>query len=528
MQRYSTSGNAQSLDRVDSYMEVSVSTGRLRIIGNRLDEFFSQKGDLAVNPYNDVEIHQIQNLLRYENIAWSRVPRTYIVLRIAGQINAIDELIEVGLTDHWWPATAQILPDTLSPTAKADILAAQDLILTKSLTLEKGKDGQHACFGSGEDLPFETKAILGRGGFGVVEKVLSLISYKEYALKRIRRRTYFAGAANSMEGSITELEVIKRLEHRHIVKFVGSYTDPDFIGLLMSPVAEYNLSDYFQLIPGSKDHESVLRSFFGCLASAIGYLHTSRVRHKDIKPQNILISAGNVLLTDFGLSRDSLETSSSATEGASGFSPRYCAPEVAAFEPRDSSSDIWSLGCVYLEMVSVLKGWTVTQMQDYLKEHGSRSPYVRCNESGTLELTEALRHIGKIQDSLPLDWIKTMLAMDRFTRPTAGALASRIELTNSSLDTRLTFCGFCCITESGLTTLESESLLNGIDQRTGIPPPGKLIATKRPASRKGAGHNQTQYSSATTEAQSIPHRSKPPNAPAVLQSLPPLSASADV
>lgn len=472
-------------------------------LDDRLAEFFTRAETPNRRQYTDTEIHQIQNLLGYKSRSWGRVPRMYIVLRLAGHLDLLDSLIGLGFTDHWFPVTAQIFPDTLSPTAIANILNAQPLVLTKSSALEKGKDGQHACFGPGEDLPFERKAFLGRGGSGFVEKVLSRISHKEYALKRIHRQTYFKGAANSMEQCVRELEVLKRLEHRHIVDFVGSYTDPEFIGLLMSPVAECNLADYFNLIPNSKDHESLLRSFFGCLATALKYIHESRVRHKDIKPQNILIKAGNVLLTDFGLARDSLEATYSISDGPSGFSARYCAPEVAAFETRDSSSDIWSLGCVYLEMVSVLKGWTVTDMQNYLKEHGSRSSYIRSNKSGTLQLIAVLRYIGGPHDTLPLDWIETMLAVDSVVRPTARALASRVESANHSLDAKMTFCGICCVTEHGLMTPESDSLMTGMDEDEN---PSLSLdihsVEKRTTRRKVAGPNRTRVNSSAAETRS--------------------------
>ena len=499
-------------------------------IDDRLTELFDRAKTHNQRQYTDTEIHRIQSLLGYLNRSWSRVPRTYIVLRHAGHIDLLDSLIEHGFSDYWFPVSAPILPDILSPVAKANILDAQNLILTKLTTFEKGKDGQHACFGPGEDLPFETMAILGRGVSGVVEKVLSSISFREYALKRIRRKTYFRGAASSMEACITELEVLRRLEHKHIVDFVGSYTDPEFIGLLMSPVADCNLAKYFELIPSSEDRQSLLRSFFGCLATALAYLHESRVRHKDIKPQNILIKGGNVLLADFGLARDSLELTCSMSDGASGFSPRYCAPEVAAFEPRDSSSDIWSLGCVFLEMVSVLKGWSVTEMQNRLKQYGSRSSYVRCNENGTSHLIATLRDRGEIHDNLPLDWIETMLALDRSLRPTARSLASRIESAHRLLDAKITFCGICCMTGYGEVNLEGDSDMTDMDESASTPLP-QLYTTKkrRKISREAADkrRNQVHSSPARNQSASRKRKSKQQQAPPALRSSSSLSPTVD-
>jgi serine/threonine protein kinase len=91
---------------------------------------------------------------------------------------------------------------------------------------------------------------------------------------------------------------LKKLSHIHIVELIGSYTDPKFVGIIMSPVAEYNLKDFLELDPLPSGARSFLRTFFGCLAAALCYLHDNRVRHKDIKPQNILVKGHQIFLTD--------------------------------------------------------------------------------------------------------------------------------------------------------------------------------------------------------------------------------------
>ena len=95
----------------------------------------------------------------------------------------------------------------------------------------------------------------------------------------------------------------------------------------------------------------ILQNAFGCLSAALQYLHNQRCRHKDIKPANILVKNGSVLLTDFGTSRN-WAGDSGTTVGTSGpYTPAYAAPEVVEWESRNEAADIWSLGCVFLEMV---------------------------------------------------------------------------------------------------------------------------------------------------------------------------------
>ncbi|PSN63191.1 kinase-like protein, partial [Corynespora cassiicola Philippines] len=88
----------------------------------------------------------------------------------------------------------------------------------------------------------------------------------------------------------------------------------------------------------------------GCLITAVEYLHEQKIRHKDLKPSNILLGPNDVWLTDFGSATDFSMLSQSATDGVERGTPKYFAPEVASFEPHGRAADMFSLGCVLLEI----------------------------------------------------------------------------------------------------------------------------------------------------------------------------------
>jgi len=96
----------------------------------------------------------------------------------------------------------------------------------------------------------------------------------------------------------------------------------------MSPVANIDFAAYLSQVPFPSSQLPAVRTYFGCLSSAIKYLHGHRIRHSDIKPANILIKSGN-FLTDFRLSRYSIDGDGNTTSGVAPLSPRYYAPEVA-------------------------------------------------------------------------------------------------------------------------------------------------------------------------------------------------------
>lgn len=120
----------------------------------------------------------------------------------------------------------------------------------------------------------------------------------------------------------------------------------------MAPVADCDLKVFLgQPSLHAADYDCI-REAFGCLCAAMAYLHRQQCRHKDIKPDNILVKQRSVYITDFGIARDWRMLKKSTTTGEIGpVTHAYIAPEVAFHDSRNSSSDIWSLGCVFLDMI---------------------------------------------------------------------------------------------------------------------------------------------------------------------------------
>ena len=148
---------------------------------------------------------------------------------------------------------------------------------------------------------------------------------------------------------------------------IASYSDPRWFGLIISPLADCDLKAYYDLCKGDEARLATLRTFYGCLAAGLDYLYLKKIRHRDIKPENILVKGETVYLTDFGISLDWELLSGSTTSENSAKTWIYCAPEVAENEPRNTSADVWSLGCVFLEMTTILSGLEINDMREYFK-----------------------------------------------------------------------------------------------------------------------------------------------------------------
>ncbi|KAL9001434.1 MAG: hypothetical protein Q9169_000009 [Polycauliona sp. 2 TL-2023] len=417
---------------------------------------------------SDSTFKSISQLLKYlethHHVAgWSDRPRTYTVLRNINRLDLFRSFIELGLNDIAFPYTIEKVPDLIQEDGLRDrFLRHQNYILTTAIHLE---DGRHALTKDGEDL-YRLVRHLGRGGFGSVDEVWSRMSFRTYARKKFLRKTSSKADQKILMNFENELTNLKRLSHEHLVKVIGSYTDQKSVAFLMEPVADMNLLMFLDSF--SQDRESSspsLRSYFGCLANAVAYLHTQRIKHRDLKPANILIKDFKVYIADFGTARDwSLALNDTTTDSGVPVTPAYMAPEVAHRSPRNSAADMWSLGVVFLDMLTVLRGQSLFKMRRFIANHGTKHPYVYANGSATTQWFEELRLHGQgpVSDNEPLSWIKDLTQIEPQRRPKPWALASQIRSSVSST----AFIGICCADEAEIEDYPSPPLTATSEEET--------------------------------------------------------------
>jgi serine/threonine protein kinase len=397
--------------------------------------------------FSENDVREITKILEtLENGVWSRIPRTYIVLRLIGRLDAVESFVHPDCSDTWFPFTKLSLPTVLRHDA-AQFLEAQKLVCNmKALNLERVDTG-HCHFPDPDEIPLKKIGQLGKGGSGFVERVISTITHKEYALKLIKRGQTFKKDRRVLRNYEKELANLKKVSHahRHIIPLVGSYTDPRCVGILF-PVADCNLAEFMEQ-SAETEERWLIRTYFGCLASALSFLHDSSIRHKDIKPHNILIKDREPLFTDFGLALDWSQLGHSTTLGPTGITPQYGAPEVAACEPRNSSSDVWSLGCVFLELWAFLKGASAKNLAAFTTIEGRRLPY----HSKDVKLPDLFEYVkelpGPISDSLPCIWIDRMLERERGDRWSAHMILESIQEQSADATTQYIYIGLCCLNE---------------------------------------------------------------------------------
>jgi serine/threonine protein kinase len=234
---------------------------------------------------------------------------------------------------------------------------------------------------------------------------------------------------------------------------MGSYSDPKYFALIMQPVGECSLSEYYATAAHNPDALSLLRSFVGCLAGAVSYLHAQRIRHRDIKPQNIIVRGDEVLLTDFGIAYHWGNLTRGTTTADSGKTLVYAAPEVVHVEPRNTAADVWSLGCVVLEIATLLKGRAPRDAWEFFKHAGDGDDYsYHANRESIPRWAAGLRDAAPKSDNAVLSWALGMLQAEPSARPTAAAVFEEVAAVSRQVG--ILFTGPCCLDGADSSTDE--------------------------------------------------------------------------
>jgi hypothetical protein len=184
-----------------------------------------------------------------------------------------------------------------------------------------------------------------------------------------------------------------------------------------------------------------------------------------LKPGNILVKNDVVLITDFGTSRNWSDRSKGTTTGESGpYTPGYAAPEVVAWEARNESSDIWSLGCVFVDILSVLKGESLKSKDQFFGENGNGGRNPRVNPHGLNLWLSKLRAVGD-EDNQPILWTQQML------QPGPNDRISSVRLLDEILGyvDEYIYYGHCCADqEEDLSSCHSSEFaddVSSVDER---------------------------------------------------------------
>ena len=183
---------------------------------------------------------------------------------------------------------------------------------------------------------------IGGGSFGAVYLVKDKETNKLYAMKKFYLDNLGKG------GAIRQKEILSKFDHENIHKVLDMFISKNKNQYLITPYYQNNLNDYVS----KKLPENVIKQIILQILKGANYLHSMKYIHRDIKPDNILLSSeGKIILTDFDLCRqESKGKEDKLTKTA--VTLYYRAPEIFYGDSYYTTKvDIWSIGCVFTELV---------------------------------------------------------------------------------------------------------------------------------------------------------------------------------
>ena len=211
------------------------------------------------------------------------------------------------------------------------------------------------------DERYEIVGLLGRGGMATVYLVNDLKEKKKRALKVLQERL---SDPVSIKRFKREFQACSRLEHKNIVKMHALGQQANTFYYTMDYLPHPTLAEVLE-DEGFLSEERVL-ALVEEIASAFNHFHSRGLVHRDLKPSNLIIKEnGEVVIVDFGLSRDIEMTALTATGCIIG-TPQYMSPEQIHGEHVEAATDIWALGAITYEALSGRRAFAADNVQDIM------------------------------------------------------------------------------------------------------------------------------------------------------------------
>ncbi|XP_063913533.1 serine/threonine-protein kinase SIK2 isoform X3 [Zophobas morio] len=228
---------------------------------------------------------------------------------------------------------------------------------------------------------YDIERTIGKGNFAVVKLAKHRITKTEVAIKIIDKSQLDAG---NLQKVYREVDIMKRLDHPHIIKLYQVMETKNMIYLVSEYASQGEIFDYIARY--GRMTEDQARTKFWQILSAVEYCHNRNIVHRDLKAENLLLdSNNNIKIADFGFSN--YYTSGGLLSTWCG-SPPYAAPEV--FEGKKYTGpeiDIWSLGVVLYVLVCgalPFDGCSLQALRDRVLSGRFRIPYFMSSDCESL------------------------------------------------------------------------------------------------------------------------------------------------
>lgn len=290
----------------------------------------------------------------------------------------IFKFVEKGYTDQKLPLSNKTMNTIFQDQNK---IKAFQKMLSRKRVINFGQGEHKKIEGRFDLVPFRKikRSKVRNGRFGKVDQV----SEGYYDNDKLFARKTIDRCEQNDQIIARELEIYKKLPmHVHLLSLRASYEQNNQIMLILDPWAEYNL-EQFQRAPTDmifwntktkNDQLNLIINWMLCMVSTLGFLHQYKIKHIDLKPDNILLKEKDnwvvPILGDLGLAKRFSKTSKSVKKEGNLF---YQSPEQFDCQLVGRKADIFSLGCIFLELSFLIAGKRRKEITEKLIPEGQKT-----------------------------------------------------------------------------------------------------------------------------------------------------------
>ncbi|KAK3832333.1 MAG: kinase-like domain-containing protein [Linnemannia gamsii] len=240
---------------------------------------------------------------------------------------------------------------------------------------------QHPQSGTIKTFQYLKGGLIGRGSFGKVYHAFNLDTCEMIAIKQVDLPQTLSERncdrlKTSVEALFSEMEVLKDLDHENIVQYLGFAQNEETANIFLEYVSGGSIESCLKR--SGPFPEAVIRSFTRQILLGLEYIHSKKIVHRDIKAANVLVDEQGICkISDFGISKKNAQSQGGYDENVGSLqgSVFWMAPEMVTSKAYGAKVDIWSFGCLVLEMFTGQQPWKGYAPQQALFTIGSSSAH---------------------------------------------------------------------------------------------------------------------------------------------------------
>ncbi|KEG14067.1 putative serine/threonine protein kinase, putative,protein kinase [Trypanosoma grayi] len=240
---------------------------------------------------------------------------------------------------------------------------------------------------------------IGKGSFGEAVLVRSKADGKRYVVKAIESASMTQKEKRDVQN---EIRILAAVNHPNIIRYHEHFEDGTLIFIIMEYADGGDLNTRIKEAkkqnPSTPFEPKLAMFWFLQICMALKYLHDNHILHRDLKTANIFLTSRNVVkLGDFGISTV-LQNTLACAKTVCG-TPYYFSPELCQNKPYNNKSDVWALGVVLYEMLTLQRPFNAKSLKELLKKIlvGQYDPIPTTVPAEMRSLCAALLQVNPVQ-----------------------------------------------------------------------------------------------------------------------------------